>query len=363
MLWSPSAPETFNGRFRSIPEIWDGRLVRVGGGDTRTGGDLTHTHGLTHAHVVVQSPNQIEGTVAPVGLDEVVAGAQHVHPIASSESTVVTTQPSRNVPRSRELYGLLASRNLSNAPRGVMVAYAGEDVPKGWAACDGTHGPLMADLYIRIRRSRVSQIPVGADSHEHVATHEHVWRADAPQRDADIGVAVDHASTGTAPPNSEAAPYKHVHVVTGIRWEGSTDPADALPPTVTLRFIISVNERANLPRRSIVGYTGRFIPLGWTRFDSFNGQAVIGRFIRGATAAKPAGSFFGSDSHRHRVPHTHQLTLDISAAKPVAVRKGSGTIVAAATHIHRLKVTDPDIVTNAGSSIPPFVDLKFIQKN
>jgi len=362
VLLSTKSPESFGGKFHPIPRQWDGRLLRVGGFVNGTGGSAAHSHAAGHTHALALPASTLEGSVEPVGLDVVVAGPSHRHPVAASQASPARTQEAEYLPRSRELFGLIVRRSLKGTPQGVIVAYRGKKVPEGWARCDGKAGPSLGGLYVCVKRSRVSAEPVGSDTHIHDATHRHVWEVSPPARDYDMGLAVDRASEGIARPNAEAAPYRHVHLAAEKSTAIFTQAAEALPPTVAVNFILCVKDGAAMPAGALIPYTGLFTPPGWKPWRSVSGHGVVGRFVRGAGEGRRAGELFGEKEHSHRMPHSHQLELAPSAAIPVPIRKGPGAKVAERWHRHRVTVDDPDLETGPAPNLPRFLELKFIEK-
>ncbi len=346
---------------KPIPSQWDGRLLAVGGTHVSLGGEEFHAHSVPHTHSSTTNRTAANPSLLPLGVDVVVAGGSHNHSLSSGVSERETNGASSNLPRSRELSAALAKHGLWRAPQGMIICYLALDTPKDWLECDGSSGtPDVKGLYVMLRSKAAAEGVVGSETHTHTNFHGHRWNAGPPQLDSDQALAVDHKSTN-APPNARAAPYDHTHVVDDPGVASILTAATNLPPSLSIRFLIASRKGLKLPKGALLAFGGDVVPLGWNRFK-WDQWALNPRMIRGADAQFPPNTLFGSATHRHTLPHTHQLVLGPSAAAAVDIRIHDGAPVAGADHTHTINISS-EPATADGNSVPPFVATPFIIKD
>ncbi|OQA82530.1 MAG: hypothetical protein BWY29_00802 [Microgenomates group bacterium ADurb.Bin238] len=129
-------------------------------------------------------------------------------------------------------------------------------------------------------------------------------------------------------------------------YSGNTASADPLPPYYTMIFA-SRNSAGTMPGGIILLLNNNSIPpLGWTRFTSLDEKFPYGSSSSGTTG--------GSATHTH----TYSFASGgPSQTNPTTWTPGGGTI-ARHNHTHTISGT-----SNTGSSLPPYLDMVFIQRN
>lgn len=124
---------------------------------------------------------------------------------------------------------------------------------------------------------------------------------------------------------------------------GSTGSSDPLPPYRTQIFA-SPDTSVSIPPTSIIMTNGSTLPpYGWIRFTSLDGYFPYGSSSSGTTG--------GSTTHTH----TFSFTTGSSGSQSGV--GSSGTSNHASAHTHTGSGT-----SGAGSNLPPYLDMVFIQK-
>jgi len=295
----------------------------------------------------------------PLGIDKVVSGRVHGHPISSSEVIDEKVTRAPLLPPSRELLAGLAIRSIRKIPEGLVIMYLGNDSPPGWADCDGSYDtPDLSGLYIRLRAASPATDVVGKIEHSHVVHHRHVWSAGQAVQTDDRGLAFDTISNGGSK-DGKAAAFTHEHVGDESAIDVPTTVARNLPKSIAVRFLVSKANGAKMPKGALIPYDGPSgPPWGWDLAE-FEPATL---FLRGRDAEFLLGSQFGNTAHTHTAPHVHRVNLAQSAAAPFEVQTAaSGSAVAAATHAHLVDVHgNPS--TSEASTFPPYVALPLIKK-
>lgn len=352
-------------KVRPIPAAWDGRILAIGDALPMIGGEASHSHPFAHRHSFMSGPPTASDR--PLGLTNQGASTTHVHLIESQSQSTLQTGPATNIPPSRELLAVIAKKSFHHVKPGMIVGFSGTVLPARWQLCDGTSGtPDLRGLYLMLKRDRRTDEQQGEDAPRHDASHSHTW-----------GVAVTDSQVGTnwgffggptpAPqPDLNVASLTHTHTASEpMGWTGQTDPDQdpPRPPSIVVTFIQATAAARKMPPGALLPFTGDEIPAGWSAWTMQGGKSASGRFPVGPTAARPAGTLFGSPSHTHKVTMTHVVVLAMPADSGTGVQHANGPAMAVAAHTHLASSQDPQpIETGPASQIPPFVAVRFIMK-
>lgn len=138
----------------------------------------------------------------------------------------------------------------NGVPKGGIIMWSGavNQIPDGWALCDGTNGtPNLRDRFIVGAGNTYAVGAVGGNpstsinlSHSHTANdHSHTYSG---------GTSVNSGSNKSASDGSSAAPSNHTHTYSGTTTGASnrgtdsqlTSPIDIRPPYYALAFIMKL---------------------------------------------------------------------------------------------------------------------------
>ncbi|MEA2663926.1 MAG: hypothetical protein QOI11_870 [Candidatus Eremiobacteraeota bacterium] len=117
--------------------------------------------------------------------------------------------------------------------RGMIVAYYARSgaIPAGWAICDGTNGtPDLRDRYL-VGVDALGDVGKTTGSAQHVHTVS-VQGTTADARAVADGWGFDSPDRSRTP---QATGLDHTH---GLGASGSTGPADNLPPSLSVIFLM-----------------------------------------------------------------------------------------------------------------------------
>lgn len=342
---------------RSIPDEWNGRLVRVRdvSAPTATGGSAMHDHALAHSHSGISAPT--EGVGEPLGIREATADALHTHAVESVETAPGRTGEASNVPPSYAVAGGIVERTMRRPVAGLIVGYLRLSKPADWEWCDGSNGtPDLSDRYIMLGGTPGE---TGSASHTHPADHSHRWAtAENPDRPGYFG---DPSSP--ADPSLTAALRVHRHSATAETLSsGETDTQPNAPPAVALKFICATEESRMLPSGMVVAYSGNRVPGGWTELSEGLGESVAGRLVKALTDSEARYELSGVRGHDHLLTSRHRFQLAAETGTAGRDRMGSGPPVPLASHMHSFEIEEVS-TTSAADLMPPYVDLMFIVKN
>jgi len=365
LLLSTAALPRVEKKVRPIPPDWDGRILEIGDALPMTGGDASHSHPFAHRHSFMSGP--ATSSDKPLGLTTQGASATHVHLIESQSQSTLRTGPATNIPPSRELLAVIAKKSFHHVKPGMIVGFSGTVPPAGWQLCDGTNGsPDLRGLYLMLKRDQRTDQQQGEDAPRHDASHSHTWAV--AMTDPQVGTNWGFFG-GPAPapePDFNVAGLTHTHTGSEpVGWTGQTDVdrEPPRPPSIVVTFIQATAAARKMPAGALLPFTGDEIPSGWSAWTMQGGQNLTGKFPVGPTAARPAGTLFGSATHTHKVTMTHVVVLATSTDSGTGVQRANGPAMALAVHTHLASSQDPrPIETGPGSQIPPFVALRFIMK-
>jgi|GEM_PF-1242006 len=315
---NPSVPTqnpTWTGAFmllsnQSCPTGWsrvadlDGKFLRgnsVAGG---TGGSSTHTHGIsiTSDGGTHSGASWARGSEDGTGPNGAVAESSHVFSGTSGSGN--------NVPSYKEF---LVCGNRDFTPTSGMLAISNTSTQRtGWNAFAAIYG-----------RFPVAQTTYGTTGNG--AAHT---------------VSIDVGSTGTFVDWNDGGCCEYVfidHTHTMSTTSGSTE---SIPSYLTVLYV----QRNASPsvNTGIVVFTNVTPPLGWSLFSPLVGKFPLGNDTYGASG--------GSDTHSHSVSGTSDSVEPVGNADA-----SSGTITP--NHYHTVSGN-----TNAGTSLPAYKDVIFIQR-
>ncbi|MFZ1085843.1 MAG: hypothetical protein WAN35_12840 [Terracidiphilus sp.] len=357
----------------ALPPAWDGRLLEVGEGAPEIGGEPTHRHSFAHVHSTFSQAADLAAT--PLGISAQGAKQTHTHHLISVAQTPTLTGEVSNIPESHIVYAAVLHKSFLHMHPGVIVAMESGPVPAGWLACDGTNStPQMSGLYLMVRNTEPASATTPRPETRHDATHQHTWAVAA--TDPTVGANVNYAGTQPVPAHHDltVSPLEHTHTaIETAPWNGLTDPdaTPPLPPSVAVRFIMAGPHARKMPKGALIPFSGDTVPASWSEWRVINGKPVAGHFLFGESIDHPLGSEFGTESHTHTVTMTHIVTLTSSpeAGIPDLTTTANPSLAMALIgHTHTATTSGPDgtgdrIETGPASHIPPYLKLRFIQKN
>jgi hypothetical protein len=343
-----------------IPQEWNNRLLRVGNAAPMLGGDAQHTHSFAHSHKVKTGPSLDNDR--PFGLVNVGVTGQHTHLIAAQSQSPTLTGAASSIPPARVLLAYIMSQSLFDVRPGVIVAYTGRDIPVGWNLCDGSNGtPRLNGLYIAIRRSGPVGGIIGQRMHSHNATHTHTWGVSAVDPHAGFGFYGDRFPA----PHTDFQVSLQTHTHSAFEAHGIptlTDEVAATPLSISVRFIQAGPKAREMPKGAVMPYIGDFTPLGWSSWGTSQGLDLSGKFLFGTNNADALLRSFGNAVHRHKIETRHVVEVEPPLAPGADVMRQLGPPMATAAHRHTAEIRDT-ITTGPAPNLPPYVSLRFIEKD
>lgn len=407
-MLAPNIVIPFDGQHANIPAgfsrdtTFDSKIPRhsntgvggTGGSDTHTHTTQAHQHALnshTHSvsfgtytapassHVSISEENSFDGisTHGHSSANSSTTGS------ANSSSDNFTTGSGSTLPPYYSVIFIKSNGYKAVPPNGIMYT---QTSLANLVLCDGNNGtPNLTDKILRGAGTGADAGTTGGTSnHTHSMNHSHASGA-------------SHTHTGTSGarsgttfrrvnqnPNPGAYISKnHTHTYTtgsataNIDSYSGTSAGDAqiYPPFYTLKpykNMSGVNQMVEVG--AIAMTTEATLPVGWVLCDGNNGTPNLGtNFIKCHTTAGNTGGAsthtHPNHSHTHTSPsHSHTGTTDTGTPSSRTADGGnSATQASLNSHTHSLSTdsvvatyANADIVFDAGSSIPAYLEVKYI---
>jgi hypothetical protein len=322
-----------------------------GGG---TGGDTTHVHPNSAAHIHTVSGGATGGSSTyPLGANGV-GGPTHTHASFNSGSGTTVYGATSNEPPYYEII-YIKSDGTGQLDSNIIGFFDNAVRPAGWDKCDGNNGtPLLGNRFLKgVAAGGDAGVTGGSsDSHVHTSSHTHAAIASSqPTGTATVGGAAANPSTN-----------KHTHSVSLNSGTANVLSNDATPPHYFLLAIQNNSGSESLPD-GIIGlwpYSNATIPTNWTEV-----AGIAAYFARVTNADGSIGATGGSNQHTHScTAHNHSATAAAGAAG-----KGDppGTVNAAnAGHTHVWTVgnnTQSASNNTSQSAYPEYIKAIFIKYN
>lgn len=351
LLFKETKPS--NIKVSDLPPEWTGRLIRSG--ENRIGlseGKIYHRHSITHKHEGKVSTTQ--DTIQPLGLRKVTTDVGHVHRIESVGTQKEVSSKSHSMPRSYGLRGVKLQRSIwYRVPKGLVIGYLGENLPRGWVWCDGNNEtPDLRSRYIKLNGELG---PQGSSSHSHSAQHAHTW---ATAENVDKQAYFGDFESGSV----TASKRIHRHSPgAAIASNSQVSKASNRPPAFGVRFIMSTHQSAKVPTGALVPYEGEKAPRGWVSCVTIFGESSLNNLLYGDWRASKEPFFSGKLTHIHRLTSKHEFLMDSANGAAGNDRPGIGPKIPRSDHRHRVTVED-QVTTSSETSWPPHVRLMLILK-
>lgn len=388
----------FDGLHANIPSGWsrdtdfDDRIpVHSNSGVGATGGSNTHTHSIqSHSH----SLNSHSHTVSFGYYEEASGGGAgaNTSPKRRHNHTSVSTSSMSSASSSSDGF---TSGSASTLPPYYEVIYIKSNgynlVPANGilftqtslanlVLCDGgSSTPNLEGKFLKGAGTGADAGGTGGTTqHTHTLDHSHSSGASHTHSGTSGGFAGDTSNHGGA--DSTDGVNDHTHAfTTGV----TTAPINAYsgsgggdtivyPPYYTLKPYKNMSG-GNVPLEvgAIAMTKEATLPTGWVLCDGNNGTPNLpSKYIMGSTTAGTTG---GSTTHTHgNVSHTHTSsshshTGTTNNASPSTYQTGDGSYRGRSPHNHSLSTTsttatyaNSNIVFDAGSSIPAYIEVKYI---
>lgn len=404
-MLAPNIVIPFDGLHANIPAgfsrdtTFDSKIPRhsntgvggTGGSDTHTHTTQNHQHSLnSHTHTVSfgdwTAPNADRvNDASNVGV------ATHGHNSASSSTTSSANSSSDNfttgsgstLPPYYSVIFIKSNGYKAVPANGIMYT---QTSLSNLVLCDGNNGtPNLTDKILRGAGTGADAGTTGGTSnHTHSMNHSHASGASHTHTGTTGSRTLSNIRRNNQTPSWWQNVHKdHTHAYTTGATTASIDSysgnsagdAQIYPPFYTLKpykNMSGVNQMVEVG--AIAMTTEATLPIGWVLCDGNNGTPNLGtNFIKCHTTAGNTGGAsthtHPNHSHTHTSPsHTHSGTTNGVTTQTNDPDGGSNSSLQADMfHTHSLSAAgatatyaNADIVFDAGSSIPAYLEVKYI---
>jgi len=380
-------------RFDSrIPVHADAGIGGTGGADTHTHTSSAHYHSLNHHTHSVSFGNW---TGSPSDLvsasSEANSISTHAHNTANNSTTssansssdAPTTAAGSSLPPYYSVIYIKASGYQMIPANGILFSQT--TIP-GLTLCDGGSGtPDLEGKFLRGAATGANAGSTGGTTnHSHSANHSHTSGASHTHNGTSGSRTGSEIRRSYRDPRNATSHMDHTHTYTTgsgtapISSASVTVGADQVinPPYTTLKPFKNISGSGKIIHPGAIAITTETtIPGGWVLCNGDSGTPnLAGKYIR---ASDTAGSTGGATTHTHpavshthsSTGHTHAGTTNGNSPTTGSTPDGgsSGASAAPNGHTHSLSAASAsatyassNLTTNAGSSIPAYIEVKYI---
>lgn len=288
--------------------------------------------------------------------------------------------------------GTATRETLVRAPKGAIMAWAGtlEDVPEGWAVCDGENGTpdLRGKFLLGVSNAHDLGSTGGEEKHtltiNELPSHSHEERVGSPGNVNTYKIAYGSGSETTAASRvvSISNPTATSSAVTTM-LTGFSQPHNNMPPYYTLYYIMKLVDdpdpitlySVKAPVGTIVIWSGSEdnVPEGWALCDGQNGRPDLrGKFVLGSSDSHEIGETGGEEEHvlteNELASHAHHVKIKSDSGSTMSgysliVEGGSSKLL----FTNSGGVSSARATINTGNSaphnnMPPYYTLCYIVK-
>lgn len=372
-------------RFDSrIPVHSNTGIGGTGGSDTHTHTTTSHNHALnSHTHSVSfgyynEAGSTAGGNADPKGYHTHATANSSTTSSANSSSDAPTTGSGSTLPPYYSVIYIKATGYKMIPANAILFTQTSID---GLILCDG--GSSTPNLEGKFLRGAATGADAGAtggtSNHTHDATHTHTSGAShthTGKSGAYSGPNVQHGGAdSTTGVNAHTHTYTTGASTAPINSASVTVGNDQLiyPPFATLKPYKNMSGADRLMQVGAIALTTEVtIPVGWVLCDGNNGTPnLASKYIK---ASATAGTTGGATTHTHAAvshthtssAHSHTGTTDNASPSQYQI---SGTSNGRARNPHNHSLTtdsvtatyaNTNLVSAAGSSIPAYIEAKYI---
>lgn len=375
-----------------IPRHSNTGVGATGGSDTHIHTTQPHSHVLNdHVHAVTFADWTASPSILVNRPTEGNSIATHGHGGAntSSMSAASSSSDSPNLGSGSTLppyYSVIYIKSLGlNAVPAKGILFT-QDTLKAFKLCDGNNStPNLIGKFLRGAAAGGDAGSTGGTSnHTHDASHTHTQGASHTHGGTSGSRTGSNVLRSYREPYNSTAYYNHAHTFTTgatiapISSYSGNAGGDALvyPPYSTLKPYKNMSGQPQLVEVGAIALTTEAtIPVGWVLCDGNNGTPnLAGLFVLSDTTANSTG---GASTHTHpNLSHTHLSSGHTHSGNTNGPNNpggsspdgGSNANSAAPTnHAHGISTDsitatyqNANIVIDAGSSIPAYIEAKYI---
>lgn len=277
--------------------------------------------------------------------------------------------------------GTATRETLVRAPKGAIMAWAGalEDVPEGWAVCDGENGTpdLRGKFLLGVSSSHALGKTGGEESHT-LSENEIPYHRHTIDTHKDVTALGQYPSVPLAKLNSWGD-----SVSLNTDGVGGGKAHNNMPPYYSLYYIMKLVDdpdpitlySVKAPVGTIVIWSGSEdnVPEGWALCDGQNGRPDLrGKFVLGSSDSHEIGETGGEETHvlteNELASHAHNVKIKNDSGSTMSgysliVEGGSSKLL----FTNSGGVSSARTMINTGNSaphnnMPPYYTLCYIVK-
>ena len=357
----------------------------TGGSDTHTHTTQAHNHALNaHTHTVSfgyynEAGNTGGGNTAdPRGYHTHASVSNSTTSSANSSSDVPTTGSGSTLPPYYSVIYIKATA-FKMIPANAIVFT--QTSVSGLVLCDGNNStPNLSSKFLRGAAAGADAGATGGTSnHSHDATHGHTSGASHTHGGTSGAYSGPNVQHGGADATTGVNPHTHTFTTGAstapINSAAVTVGNDQLiyPPYTTLKPYKNMSGANALVQVGVIALTTEAtVPTGWVLCNGSNGTPnLASKFVMASTTALTTG---GATTHTHAaVSHTHTSsghshtgTTDSTSSTTYQI-SGTSNGRGRTPHTHTLSTdsitatyANTNLVSDAGSSMPAYIEAKYI---